>query len=274
MQCLCEAVFAPRIASMAPKLKAVSELGTVVEHGNGWRAWVRFGRDVVVAGPVHYGRAARREAEADLAQARQASTRDEMQRCLQYMSGASRPKPSTSPAEPSPQLGQQLLVKRARIAIESSSSAVAQSAAEKQFPSHAGRKTLLLQLKRPHYDAIKDRRKLWEARPLFDDSGRQTIHDKLAVVGNAAVLQSGAGTNDRVCITEVRRYTSVQDMVSELAADLLPDHTDRVQVYRDLYGDLACCPSVRPSVRLIVRPFVRPTIRNFKSVRPSERKKK
>ena len=123
MRCLCEAVFAPRIASMAPKLKAVSELGTVVEYGNGWRAWVRFGRDVVVAGPVHYGRAARREAEADLAQARQASTRDEMQRCLQYMSGASRPKPSTSPAEPSPQLGQQLLVKRARIAIESSSSA-------------------------------------------------------------------------------------------------------------------------------------------------------
>ena len=70
----------------------------------------------------------------------------------------------------------------------------------------APRKTLLLQLKRPHYDAIKARRKLWEARPLFDSARRQTIYDKHAVVGNAAVLQSGAGANDRVCIVEVRRY--------------------------------------------------------------------
>jgi hypothetical protein len=43
-----------------------------------------------------------------------------------------------------------------------------------------------------------------------------------------------------VRIAEVRRYISVQDMVSELAADLLPDHTDRVRVYEDLYGDLGC----------------------------------
>ena len=86
----------------------------------------------------------------------------------------------------------QLPAKRARVAIEGSSSGVSQSAAAKQFPSLAGRvlntessadlkrrsgvtgnsdenrKTLLLQLRRPHYDAIKDRRKLWEARPLFD----------------------------------------------------------------------------------------------------------
>ena len=41
-------------------------------------------------------------------------------------------------------------------------------------------------------------------------------------------------------IADVRRYISVQDMVSELAADLLPDHTDRVQVYRDLFGDVGC----------------------------------
>ena len=61
------------------------------------------------------------------------------------------------------------------------------------------------ELKRPQYDAIKDRRKLWEARPFFDGSCRQTIYDKLAVVGNAAVLQRGAGTNDRVRIAEVRR---------------------------------------------------------------------
>ena len=90
---------------------------------------------------------------------------------------------------------------------------------------------------------MKDRRKVWEARPLFNDTGRQTIYDKLAVVGNAAVLQSGAGTNDRVRIAEVRRYDSVQDMVAELAAGLLPDHADarsRVEAYESLYGPDAC----------------------------------
>ena len=104
----------------------------------------------------------------------------------------------------------------------------------------------MLQLKHPHYDAIKDRRKLLEARPLFDGSGRQAIYDKLAVVGNAAVLQSGAGTNDRVRIAEVRRYIpqglsyTLQDMVVELGADLLPDVADtraRAQVYETLYSD-------------------------------------
>ena len=76
---------------MAPKRKAVSELGTVAEHGNGWRAWVKLGCDRVVFGPTHYGRAGRREAEADLAQARQASTREEMQSCLQNLrDGAAR----------------------------------------------------------------------------------------------------------------------------------------------------------------------------------------
>ena len=39
--------------------------------------------------------------------------------------------------------------------------------------AHLAEKKLLLQLKRPHYDAIKSRRKLWEARPLFDGAGLQ-----------------------------------------------------------------------------------------------------
>ena len=107
----------------------------------------------------------------------------------------------------------------------------------------------MLQLKRPHYDAIKDRRKLWEARPLFDGACGQTIYDKLAVVGNAAVLQSGGGTNDRVCIAEVRRYVPqglsdpLRDMVVELGADLLPDVADtegREQIYESLYGFRRC----------------------------------
>ena len=93
--------------------------------------------------------------------------------------------------------------------------------------------------------------KLWEARPLFDGSGRQTIYDKLAVVGNAAILQSGAGTNDRVRIAEVRRYIPqglsypLQDMVVELGSDLLPDVPDtraRAQVYETLYTKDQCVP--------------------------------
>ena len=108
----------------------------------------------------------------------------------------------------------------------------------------------MLELQPSHYDAIKSRRQRWEARPLFryNDAGRgPSLDDKLATVGRVVILQKGAGTGrvrtaetSLLRIAEVRRYTSAQDMVSELAADLLPDHTDRVQVYRDLYGDLGC----------------------------------
>ena len=108
----------------------------------------------------------------------------------------------------------------------------------------------MLQLKRPHYDAIKERRKLWEARPLFDGSFRQTIYDKLAVAGNTAILQSGAGTNDRVRIAEVRRYFPqgleypLNVMLQELGADLLPDVADarraRATIYECLYGFQRC----------------------------------
>ena len=64
---------------MAPKLKAVSELGSVQANGHGWRARVQFNRELMVSGPTYYGRAARRKAEASLAQAQLASTREEMQ---------------------------------------------------------------------------------------------------------------------------------------------------------------------------------------------------
>ena len=115
-------------------------------------------------------------------------------------------------------------------------------------------KVLLLQLKRPHYDAIKHRRKLWEARPLRDGEckgQRQSIFDRLAQVGRTVVLQSGAGTNDRVRIAEVRRYTTepfgdkqaLRDMVVDLGADLLPDaanYCERTKIYTDLYGHSRC----------------------------------
>lgn len=111
-------------------------------------------------------------------------------------------------------------------------------------------KVLYLRLKRPQYEAITDRRKLWEARPLRDGEShgwRQSIYDKLAQVGRIVVLKSGAGTNVFVWIAEVRRYTTdplrgedaVRDMVLDLDADLLPDasdHSARVKIYTDLYG--------------------------------------
>ena len=110
-------------------------------------------------------------------------------------------------------------------------------------------KALLLQLKRPHYNAIMAGRKLWEARPLLTGSGQPTIYNKLAIVSNVAILQSGAGTNDRVRIAEVRRYTPqnclhpLEDMVAELGTDLLPDVADirsRAVVYEELYGFQRC----------------------------------
>ena len=60
------------------------------------------------------------------------------------------------------------------------------------------------------------------------------------------MLQSGANTNDRVRIVEVRRYIPhgsshpLLDMVVELGADLLPDVADtgaRARIYESLFGD-------------------------------------
>ena len=63
---------------------------------------------------------------------------------------------------------------------------------------------------------------------------------RLGTVGRVARLQSGANTNDRVRIAEVRRYGGVKDMVEDLRAQLLPDAADadaRVKVYQELYDD-------------------------------------
>ena len=67
------------------RLQSVCKLGTVQKHGTGWRARALFSSTHEVTGPTHHGRDARRKADADLAQARQASTRDEMQQCLRDM---------------------------------------------------------------------------------------------------------------------------------------------------------------------------------------------
>ena len=66
---------------MAPKERPISELGSVLTHGNGWRARVQIdGKQIV--GPK---RATKKEAEADLALARQSTSRDEFVQCLQEM---------------------------------------------------------------------------------------------------------------------------------------------------------------------------------------------
>ena len=115
------------------------------------------------------------------------------------------------------------------------------------------KRVLLLQLQRRHYDAIMQGRKVWEARPIYKDDTRnlkQSIFDQLAMVGRVVVLQSGAGTNDRMRIAEVRRYIKsdkrpslVRDMVVELGTELLPDTDavqDRVDTYINLYGTSRC----------------------------------
>ena len=75
---------------------------------------------------------------------------------------------------------------------------------------------------------------------LSKNGWRESVHMKLGTVGRVARLQSGANTNDRVRIAEVRRYGGVKDMVEDLGAQLLPDVVDadsRVKVYQELYDD-------------------------------------
>ena len=69
------------------------------------------------------------------------------------------------------------------------------------------RRILLLELQRPHYDAIKNGRKKWEARPVFeseDKGGRETIHKKLAT----ALLQDRAShsSDDAAFLLNLRDF--------------------------------------------------------------------
>ena len=69
-------------ASRGRPPRAVCQLGSVQKCGSGWRVRVRCtvlpGCVLQRSGLMHYGLDARREAEADLARARQASTREDM----------------------------------------------------------------------------------------------------------------------------------------------------------------------------------------------------
>ena len=114
---------------------------------------------------------------------------------------------------------------------------------------------MLLQLQRPHFEAIKSERKRWEGRPLFerrkDGSFARWKYLHLATEGRVVKFQSGPPPNLLMRVAEVRFFepnerSSIppeQAMVMELGTDLLPDVADasaRVQVYRDIYGADRC----------------------------------
>ena len=114
---------------------------------------------------------------------------------------------------------------------------------------------MLLQLQRPHFEAIKSQRKLWEGRPLVerrkDGSLAPWKYRHLATEGRVVKFQSGPPPNLVMRVAEVRLFlpderSSIppeQAMLMELGTDLLPDVADahaRVQVYREIYGADIC----------------------------------
>ena len=111
---------------------------------------------------------------------------------------------------------------------------------------------LTLEVTTAHYNAIISRRQGWEARAIFRNNNRgrgQSHDDKLATLGRQVILQSARATgririaDTSLCrIAEVRRYTSVQEMVSELVADL-PSARDYIKLYDT--GCLRGCVAMR-----------------------------
>ena len=117
------------------------------------------------------------------------------------------------------------------------------------------RKVMLLQLKRPHFEAIKSERKRWEGRPLFargkDDRCVPWKQRHLATEGRVIKFQCGPPPTLDMQIAEVRCFlpnslSSIppeQAMVEELGAGLLPDAKDvhaRVAIYHEIYGKDIC----------------------------------
>ena len=92
---------------MAPKQVPIAKLGAPKNNGNGWRAQAKID-DRNVYGPQ---RATKKEAEADLALARQSTSRDAYARCFQEMRAAVKKEEPVkqepvdgSPDDPAPQV--------------------------------------------------------------------------------------------------------------------------------------------------------------------------
>ena len=143
------------------------------------------------------------------------------------------------------------LAKMSRDVSEVASSGSAHSAASTEV--------LWLVLEESRYDAIASGRLRWEARPRdgtvreINNHLRDPYFDwKLARRGRSVVLQRGMGTGTyrkhaktlAVKIAQVRIFSSAHQMLKSgevvVAADLVPNCTDPIKFYEDLYGGAAC----------------------------------
>ena len=142
------------------------------------------------------------------------------------------------------------LAKMSRDVSEVASSGSAHSAASTEV--------LWLVLEESRYDAIASGRLRWEARPRdgktpFNNRLRDPYFDwKMAEAGRAVILQRGTGTVKyrkhaqtlAVKIAQVRIFSSVHHMLQSgqvvAAEDLVPNCTDPIKFYNDLYGGCAC----------------------------------
>ena len=91
---------------MAPKELQISDLGKPAKHGNGWRAQANI-NGIIVRGPQ---RDTKEEAWADVALARQSTSREAYTQCLQEMRAAVKKEEPVkqepvdgSPDDPAPQ---------------------------------------------------------------------------------------------------------------------------------------------------------------------------
>ena len=120
---------------------------------------------------------------------------------------------------------------------------------------------LLLQVKRCYYDAIMAKRKLWEARPMYDKTGKKpSLSWVLGRIGNTVVLQSGPGTKKLARITDVRMYLGrvgmppIKEMLTDIGPELLPDASPTLEAgfraYEECYDHQLGLGNVMPFIAL------------------------
>ena len=137
-------------------------------------------------------------------------------------------------------------------------SEVASSGGAHSAASSDNEQVLWLVLQESRYDAIASGRLRWEARPRdgktpLNNRLRDPYFDwKVAEAGRAVILQRGMGTGKyrkhaqtlAVKIAQVRIFSSVHHMLQSgqvvAAEDLVPNCTDPIKFYNDLYGGCAC----------------------------------
>ena len=107
-------------------------------------------------------------------------------------------------------------------------------------------KKLLLQVKKCYYDAIMAKRKLWEARTMYNKTGELSLSAQLGTIGRIVVLHSGPGTNKLARITDVRIYYGrvgmppIKEMLTDIGPELLPDASPTLEAgfraYEECYN--------------------------------------